>query len=193
MFHKLYHFIWDTWWYYRSKDFEAMKARKSAIWPKSQFLFHKNLPPRDFSIMTFWYNVEPDAQNLRLINEYLSQIEVQTVILRYWTGLKLNWFSYDTKCKYLRFQFSSDFCHLKKYWFLKRCLNFDSEQNGQLLVSAHICGNFCANGKWVRKSFTNCESRCKCAALLGADMLTSAILTPPLLKTAWAWTKTEIF
>ena len=35
-----------------SKDFEAMKAGKLAIWPKSQFLFHKNLPPRDFSIMT---------------------------------------------------------------------------------------------------------------------------------------------
>ena len=38
--------------YGRSKDFEAMKAGKLAIWPKSQFLFHKNLPPRDFSIMT---------------------------------------------------------------------------------------------------------------------------------------------
>ena len=32
------------------KKFEAMKAGKLAIWPKSQF--HKNLPPRDFSIMT---------------------------------------------------------------------------------------------------------------------------------------------
>ena len=29
-----------------------MKAGKLAIWPKSQFLFRKNLPPRDFSIMT---------------------------------------------------------------------------------------------------------------------------------------------
>ena len=40
-----------------SKDLEAMKSGKSAIQPisilpKSQFLFHKNLPPRDFSIMT---------------------------------------------------------------------------------------------------------------------------------------------
>ena len=34
-----------------SKDFEAMKAGKLAIWPKSQFLFHKNLPPRDFSLL----------------------------------------------------------------------------------------------------------------------------------------------
>ena len=31
----------------------ASKVAKSAqIQPKSQFLFHKNLPPRDFSIMT---------------------------------------------------------------------------------------------------------------------------------------------
>ena len=40
----------------RSKDFEAMKAGKSAILAqiqtKSQFLFNKNLPLRDFSIMT---------------------------------------------------------------------------------------------------------------------------------------------
>ena len=47
MYHKLYHFIW----FHRSKDFEAMKAGKSGIQPKFQFLFHKNLPPRDFSIM----------------------------------------------------------------------------------------------------------------------------------------------
>ena len=35
-----------------SKDFEAMKAGKLAIPPKSQLLFHKNLPPRALSIMT---------------------------------------------------------------------------------------------------------------------------------------------
>ena len=39
----------------RSKDFEAMKAGMSAQ-PKSQFLFHKNLPPRAFSIMTLVEN-----------------------------------------------------------------------------------------------------------------------------------------
>ena len=27
-------------------------AKQAQIQPKSQFLFHKNLPPRDFSIMT---------------------------------------------------------------------------------------------------------------------------------------------
>ena len=27
-------------------------AKPARIQPKSQFLFHKNLPPRDFSIMT---------------------------------------------------------------------------------------------------------------------------------------------
>ena len=27
-------------------------AKPAQIQPKSQFLFHKNLPPRDFSIMT---------------------------------------------------------------------------------------------------------------------------------------------
>ena len=56
MCHKLYHFIWGIWWFHRSKDFEAMKAEEvghsAQIQPKSQFLFHKNLPPRDFSIMT---------------------------------------------------------------------------------------------------------------------------------------------
>ena len=42
---------------HRSKDFEAMKA---AICPKSQFLFHENIPPRDFFIMTLegmYYNM----------------------------------------------------------------------------------------------------------------------------------------
>ena len=29
-----------------------LKAGKLAIWPKSQFLFHKNLPPQDFSKLT---------------------------------------------------------------------------------------------------------------------------------------------
>ena len=129
------------------------------------------------SILTYSRFTTISSQIFAIYMNMFHKTEVQTVILRYWTGLKLNWFkSYDTKCKYLRFQFSSDFCHLKKYWFLKRCLNFDSEQNGHLLVSAHICGNFCANGKWVRKSFTNCESRCKCAALLGADMRRTSFL-----------------
>ena len=39
-----------------SKDFEAMKAGKSAIWPKFSpnlnFCSMKNLPLQDFSIMT---------------------------------------------------------------------------------------------------------------------------------------------
>ena len=33
MCHKLCHFIWDIWCFHWSKDFEAMKAGKSAIWP----------------------------------------------------------------------------------------------------------------------------------------------------------------
>ena len=33
MYHKLCHFIWCIWWFHRSKDFEAMKAGKSAIRP----------------------------------------------------------------------------------------------------------------------------------------------------------------
>ena len=33
IYHK--HFL-DIWWFHRSKDFEAMKAGKSAIWPKSR-------------------------------------------------------------------------------------------------------------------------------------------------------------
>ena len=35
MCHKLYHFIWGIWWFHRSKDFEATKAGKLAIWSKS--------------------------------------------------------------------------------------------------------------------------------------------------------------
>ena len=33
-------------------------AEPSQIQPKSQFLFHKNLPPRDFSLMTLRIEVE---------------------------------------------------------------------------------------------------------------------------------------
>ena len=33
MCHKLSHFIWGIWWFHRSKDFEAMKAGKSAFRP----------------------------------------------------------------------------------------------------------------------------------------------------------------
>ena len=33
MCHKLCHFIWGIWWFHWSKDFEAMKAGKLAIWP----------------------------------------------------------------------------------------------------------------------------------------------------------------
>ena len=67
----------------------------------------------------FLAHLEPDAQNLRLINSrfltfsshfsanYTSifhKTEVQTVILRCWTGLNPNWFkSYDTKRKYFSF------------------------------------------------------------------------------------------
>ena len=35
MCHKLYHFIRGIRWFHRSKAFEAMKAGKSAIWPKT--------------------------------------------------------------------------------------------------------------------------------------------------------------
>ena len=30
---KLCHFIWVIWWFHKSKDFQAVKAGKSAIWP----------------------------------------------------------------------------------------------------------------------------------------------------------------
>ena len=33
-------------------------AKPAQIQPKSQFLFHKNLPPRDFSIMTLIYTLK---------------------------------------------------------------------------------------------------------------------------------------
>ena len=34
------------------KNSASKVAKLAQIQPKSQFLFHKNLPPRDFSIMT---------------------------------------------------------------------------------------------------------------------------------------------
>ena len=65
----------------------------------------------------FGNSLKTDAQNLRLTNGPFTTIssyffanyinifhktEVQTVILRCWMGLNLNWFkSYDTKCKYI--------------------------------------------------------------------------------------------
>ena len=42
MCHKLCHFIWDIWWFHRSKDFEAMKAGKLAIWPWMICLYNEN-------------------------------------------------------------------------------------------------------------------------------------------------------
>ena len=77
------------------------------------------------STLNLWrcQNIEPDAQNLLLINVRFPTIsshffanymnichkpEVQTVILRCWTGLNLNWFkSYDTKCKYIFLDFAN--------------------------------------------------------------------------------------
>ena len=60
-----------------------------------------------------------------LTTMYLSifhKTEVQTVILRCWRGLNLNWFkSYDTKCKY----FSSD---LANSWNVNGCFSTISSQ-----------------------------------------------------------------
>ena len=36
------------------KKLASKVAKPAQIQPKSQFLFHKNLPPRDFSIMTLY-------------------------------------------------------------------------------------------------------------------------------------------
>ena len=36
-------------------------AELAQMQPKSQFLFHKNLPPRDFSIMTLLCDVSPES------------------------------------------------------------------------------------------------------------------------------------
>ena len=70
--------------------------------------------------------IEPDAQNLWLINGRFPTIsnhfstnyknifhktEFQTVILRCWLGLNPNWFkSYEIKCKYFCFHFFFQFC-----------------------------------------------------------------------------------
>ena len=42
MCRKLCHFIWGTWWFHRSKDFEAMKAEKSAIRPWLTCPYHEH-------------------------------------------------------------------------------------------------------------------------------------------------------
>ena len=39
------------------KKLASKVAEPAQIQPKSQFLFHKNLPPRDFSIMTLSANM----------------------------------------------------------------------------------------------------------------------------------------
>ena len=68
-------------------------------------------------------DIEGVSPNLRLINgSFLTlsshlfanymiifhKTEVQTVILRCWMGLYLNWFkSYDTKCNFFHFRFSA--------------------------------------------------------------------------------------
>ena len=39
---KLCHFIWDIWWFHRSKDFEAMKAGKLAIRPWLACQYNEN-------------------------------------------------------------------------------------------------------------------------------------------------------
>ena len=37
------HLIWGIWWFHRSKDFEAMKAGKSAIWPWLSYLYNEHM------------------------------------------------------------------------------------------------------------------------------------------------------
>ena len=59
---------------HRSKDFEAMKAGKLAIWPKSQFLFHKNLTLWDFSIMTLVVTIDArQILQIHAIDKYQNQ------------------------------------------------------------------------------------------------------------------------
>ena len=69
-----------------------------------------------------------------------KEAEVQTVILRCWTGLKLNWFkSYDAKRKYFCFPFFFDIficvlkCFLRFLHFFRFC------------VFLHLCHNFWTN------------------------------------------------
>ena len=40
-------------------------AKLAQIQPKSQYLFHKNLPPRDFSLMTLSWMIKPWDKILR--------------------------------------------------------------------------------------------------------------------------------
>ena len=50
-----------------------MKAGKSDIRPISQFLFHKNLPPRDFSTMTLEEGVAAFVAGSKLPNAYAEK------------------------------------------------------------------------------------------------------------------------
>ena len=53
------------------KKLASKVAKPAQIQPKSQFLFHKNLPPRDFSIMTLVL-AEKDFKNLPEIDSILA-------------------------------------------------------------------------------------------------------------------------
>ena len=55
-------------------------AKRAQIQPKSQFLFHKNLPPRDFSIMTLVMNNEIGTY-LQPFSFFISSLQGNFLIL----------------------------------------------------------------------------------------------------------------
>ena len=64
-------------------------AELAQIQPKSQFLFHKNLPPRDFSIMSLLEisflmdNLENWSKKYHsLIQQYLAYFTLKNVLFR---------------------------------------------------------------------------------------------------------------
>ena len=54
-------------------------AEPAQIQPKSQFLFYKNLPPRDFSLMTLIIDNENEA-SFALINSDISPVEKEVLL-----------------------------------------------------------------------------------------------------------------
>ena len=79
----------------RPRPFFFQYCQSAQIQPKSQFLFHKNLPPRDFSIMT----LEPGGSSNRsrylrvmscsFFDKYIIKIWTLKIWCDFWFGIIL--------------------------------------------------------------------------------------------------------
>ena len=77
------------------KKLASKVAETAQIQPKSQLLFHKNLPPRDFSIMTFF-----QAESLGIYVPQWTDRDIWAGFGPYWIVLKIS----DWAVKYATFE-----------------------------------------------------------------------------------------